>query len=95
MNIAIENFCAVKRYKHEVITYRFNGLKLKRKGIDIVNSENKILFSFEPVNYSNGDKWFLKQGKSKDKKVYFKRITINVLFNLIPDEFSYILINNF
>jgi len=90
--IAIENFCAVKRYKSELITYRCNGIKLKRKGIDIINSENKILFSFEPVNYSNGDKYFLRHGKSKDKKVYFKRITLNVLFNLISDEFPFILL---
>ena len=89
---AIENFCAAKRYKSELITYRYNGIKLKRKGIEIVNNENKILFSFEPVSYSNGDKWFLRHGKSKDKKVYFKRITLDVLFNLIPDEFPFILI---
>lgn len=86
----ISNFCAAKRLTSIEISYKCNGVKLKRKGIDIVNSENKILYSFEPVTYSNGDKWFLRHGKSKANNVYFKRITLNVLFNLIPDVFPYI-----
>lgn len=89
---AIENFCKIKNYKCVKIPYRCNSKKLKRKGIDIIDNNNKILFSFEPVSYSNGDKWLLIHGKSNDNKRYFKKITLNVLFNLIPAEFPFILI---
>ena len=88
----IKKFCSVKNYKYVKITYNTNGMKLKRKGFDIFDNDNKILFSFEPVNYSNGDKWILRHGKSKDNQRYFKRITTKTLFNLIPAEFPFILI---
>ena len=60
----------------EKINYSSNGIKLKRCGFDIVDKDNKILLSFEPVSYSNGDKWLLKSGIVQR---YSKKLTMSYL----------------
>lgn len=49
--------------KHEVITYRVKGIRLKRKGFDLTWKDNVtkciIELRFEPVWYSNGDRWLI------------------------------------
>lgn len=49
--------------KHEIITFKFKGIRLKRKGFYLVWKDNvtKTTFdlTFEPVEYSNGDKWMI------------------------------------
>jgi hypothetical protein len=57
----------------ETITYRSQGFKVKRCGYDIVDNDNNILLSFQPVDYRNGDKWLLRDGLASNR--YTKRIS--------------------
>lgn len=58
------------------ITYRFKGTKLARKGFDLVNNKDQILASFEPINDTSGNKWYLRNVHENYAGVrYVKRIT--------------------
>lgn len=68
------------------ITYNFYGIKLKRKGYDLVRKESfrdinqivykRIVCGIEPVDFSNGKKWYLRTvPKEYSGQTYFKRIS--------------------
>ena len=93
---ALQKFCNEssiynngKCLRVEKINYHSNGFKLKRCGYDIVDKDNNILLSFEPVNYSNGDKWFLKSGIGQR---YAKRLSMiylkSISFAINPMKFK-------
>jgi len=87
---ALNDFAQKNGLKVEKINYSFQGLKIKRKGFDLVNKAGRIIASFEPVFYSNGDKYFLKTGEAK--KRYCKRISKGFLntLNVNFDSFIYL-----
>ena len=74
------------------VNYKSQGINVKRKGWDIcekgkrnvIGDEDKIqyiYFSLEPVNYSNGDKWFLRnvpRNYPENAPRYFKRLSKNM-----------------
>jgi hypothetical protein len=40
------------------ITYKFQGIQLKRKGFDLISKKDRIIYlSFEPRNQTDGTKW--------------------------------------
>jgi hypothetical protein len=85
------------------INYTFQGIRLKRKGFDLVRKETfkditgkelrHVVLSFEPKNYSvSTDKWYLRACSSEYKgQRYFTRITPKVL-NSLPLENSFFVI---
>jgi hypothetical protein len=42
------------------IRYTYQGIRVKRKGFDLIDRGRQIHLSFEPTHYSNGDKWLVK-----------------------------------
>lgn len=77
----IDLFCVDKNLKCVEIRYRHQFGYIKRKGFDLIDDNGYIKASFEPVDYSNGDKWHLRNGKS-ELGSYFKRISKSVLESL-------------
>lgn len=64
------------------ITYRTNGVRVKRKGYDLVRNENEIIISFEPTSL-RGYKWFIRnpyQGYTGN--LYLRKITSAFLTTL-------------
>ena len=88
----LNDFCKANNLKLVSIRYKHQFGYCKRKGYDIVNpSNNAILASFEPCNYSNGDKWYLRNKHDNYKGPrYCKRITKNILSYINPAESSFI-----
>jgi len=41
------------------IKYKYQGIRVKRKGFDLIDRGRQIHLSFEPTSYSNGDKWLV------------------------------------
>jgi hypothetical protein len=41
------------------IRYTYQGIRVKRKGFDLIDRGRQIHLSFEPKFYSNGDKWLV------------------------------------
>ena len=41
------------------IRYKYQGIRVKRKGFDLIDRGRQIHLSFEPTEYSNGDKWLV------------------------------------
>ena len=81
----IDNFCKVNNLQSVSIRYKHQFGCCKRKGYDVVNpSNNAILVSFEPVYYSNGDKYHLRNVHHNYTGLrYCKRITTKFLENNI------------
>jgi len=54
-----------KGYKVLKVTYRFNGIRLSRKGYDLIDPISKmIVISFEPINYTyHPEKWLVRNYK--------------------------------
>lgn len=72
------------------INYKAQGIKIKRKGWDLVNSEGHIIAGFEPINYRNGDKWRVNNVHTEYKgKDSFPRITKEVLAKFNPKAVTY------
>lgn len=57
----IKQFCIDYGYTfRNDITYKSHGYKIKRKGIDILDSNGRILVAFEPVTFNYfPDKWVI------------------------------------
>ena len=87
----IKEFCEKNNLKFVLIRYNNGFGYCTRKGIDIINpSNNDILASFEPVYYSNGDKWYLRNRHNNYLgPLYFKRITKKSLSFINPFETSF------
>lgn len=79
----LDNFCSKTGYIYKAITYRSQGFKVRRKGYDIIDQNGAIVVQLEPVDYSNGDKWFI-GGHSKYRGVpsYIKRVSRSFFVNL-------------
>jgi len=71
------------------IAYNFSGIKLKRKGFDLVRKESfrsidqvvykRIVCEIEPVDFSTGAKWYLRTvPKEYSGKMYFKKISMSM-----------------
>lgn len=74
----IISFLSEKGIPFQIVTYRSQGFKVRRKGLDFAG------FGFEPVDYSNGDKWFLRsRPEGYTGPVYFRRLTLSVVKNLL------------
>lgn len=69
------------------ITYKAQGIRLKRKGFDLCKTDGKILMTFEPVNYNYyPEKWRICntfEGCKLSHTHEIKRITYNWLKNNI------------
>jgi hypothetical protein len=81
------------------VTYTFQGIRLRRKGWDLCEKRNVkvigtsediqyIYFTFEPVNFSDGTKWFLNnvpRNYPDGGQRYYKRLSKNMLkhFDLV------------
>lgn len=75
------------------IRYKFNGATLSRKGYDLIRKESfrntdqvvykNIVCGIEPVEFSNGEKWYLRIVNSDySGKRYFKRISLSMFKNI-------------
>jgi hypothetical protein len=86
----ISEYCEVNNLKLVTIRYKHQFGYCKRKGYDIINpSNNAILVSFEPVNYSD-DKWYLRNvHHNYNGPRYAKRITSKLLSFINPSETSF------
>lgn len=74
----IISFLTEKGIPFQVITYKSQGFKVRRKGLDFAG------FGFEPVDHSDGDKWFLRSWpEGYAGRVYFKRLTLTVVKSLL------------
>jgi len=70
------------------IEYKHQGVKMKRKGFDLIDPETRDIFaSFEPKVYSNGDRWFLRHGTHREDKDFCKKISAGYLSKLCWDEY--------
>jgi hypothetical protein len=78
---ALENFAKANGFKVDKIKYRHKTSS--KTGYDIVKGKY-ILMTFEPVKYSNGDKWLVKYSYSiSDKGLeYLKSISAAWLKNI-------------
>jgi hypothetical protein len=56
------------------IRYTYQGIRVKRKGFDLIDRGRQIHVSFEPTHYSNGDKWLVKTYGYKECFMYAKNI---------------------
>lgn len=56
----LQKFAEQHGLKVVPITYYFQGIRLKRKGFDLVDKRYQIHLSIEPAHYSNGDRWMAK-----------------------------------
>lgn len=77
-------FCSKNGLTLTPIKYRHQFGYCKRKGYDITRGQ-KIIASFEPCEFSNGEKWYLRNTHENcTGPRYFKRITPKSLENLNP-----------
>lgn len=65
------------------INWYCNGIRIKRKGFDIVLPNGGILYTFQPVNYSNGDRRLVTSFGLPNR--YIKRLSLKGL-DLTPRE---------
>lgn len=78
----LQTFAASNNLRIVPITYRTSGIRLKRKGYDLIRNENEILISFEPMSLT-GSKWFIRNSyKGYEGKIYLERITPAFLASL-------------
>ena len=89
---ALQNFAEANNLQIIPIKYRHQFGYVRRKGYDLVKNDGskQILASFEPCEYSNGDKWYIRNTHEQYKGPrYFKRITPAVLININPAALSF------
>jgi len=58
----LQKFAEMHNLEIVTIKYRNQGLRVTRKGYDLINENREIKLSLEPVSYSNGDKWLVREG---------------------------------
>lgn len=89
----IQRFQAEHNIEVYPVPYKIQGIRLRRKGwdlcepkkIEVIGSDalvQYIYFSFEPVNFSDGTKWFLRnvpRNYPDNAPRYFKRLSKNML----------------
>lgn len=87
MNVpkCVQDFAVANNLQIVEISYHSQGIKHKRKGYDLIDSERRIFASFEP-RYLAYVKWYLRNGNTKSGIRIFCRITKEVLKNLIWDK---------
>ena len=91
-------FAALHGLKIVPITYKFNGIRLKRKGYDLINDQNYIQLSFEPKNYRPGgmyaDKWLI-HNYAGNTMTYIKSLKsiLGLFANFKPVEYTHMLYN--
>lgn len=57
------------------VNYYYSGIKLKRKGFDLIDYSRTIYLSFEPYHSNDGTKWIMKSyAKSNPFFSYLKSI---------------------
>lgn len=85
----LENFAKQNNLELRVVTYTFQGLKIKRKGYDLVRNGNEIVISFEPKQYSDY-KWFVRNSYDGYSGASFlERISKEYLYFLSLDVKSF------
>ena len=65
MNTNVKNFkqfVELNNLTSKQITYKSNGIKLRRKGLDLMDVNGNVIITIEPVSYAKGsiyskDKW--------------------------------------
>lgn len=85
------NFCEQNNLLLVHIKYRFQGMRLRRKGFDIVRPNDKtILFSFEPENFTHSKiKWFVRVSpEGYTKGSHINRITKDIFNGVNLDCFT-------
>lgn len=88
----LEKIAKAMNLKVVKIWYKFQGIQ-KTNGWDLQDIFGKIYISFEPVNYSNGDKWFIINRNHLDtNKTYYK--SVSQIAKEIQSSYSYRLIEN-
>lgn len=87
----LNNYAAEHGLTVRVIRYRHQFGYCKRKGYDLVNKAGHILISLEPCDYSNGDKWHIRNShKGYNGPSYIKRISRAFLSCVDPLASSFI-----
>ena len=56
----LQKFAEIYGFNIAPITYKYQGIRVRRKGFDLIDKSRQIHLSFEPTHYSNGDKWLIK-----------------------------------
>jgi hypothetical protein len=64
LNKYIKTFSSDINVELKTLTFKSNGIRLKRKGFAIIGfdpsrTNKRELITFEPVHYSNGDRWLI------------------------------------
>lgn len=79
----------------ELVKIKYKAFGKYSIGFDLIKPETReIIASFEPVYYTNGDRWFLRNSHNNYiGKRYFKRLDKNALINIQPNETSYMLLS--
>ena len=76
----LTQFATINNLKVQPVRYRHQFGHCKRNGYDLLTQDNKILASFEPCEYSNGDKWYLRNVHEQySGPRYITRITTKFL----------------
>lgn len=81
---ALNNFCAKHGYTLHPITYKAQGVNVRRKGYDIRDSSGRILVAFEPQSYTySAIKWSIHLSNiPKDCPIHYNRLTESALNNI-------------
>lgn len=53
----LQKFADMHGLKIVPITYYAQGVRIKRKGFDLIDKRFQIHLSIEPTHYNNGDRW--------------------------------------
>jgi hypothetical protein len=87
---SLHKFAAENNLQVKQIRYRHQFGYCKRKGFDLVK-DNFIVISFEPCDYSNGDKWLIRnKPKGFIGDMWISRITTKFLNTyLLPVKDNY------
>lgn len=76
-------FCEDNNLEIRIVTFYFQGFKVRRKGYDLVRN-GKTVFTLEPKTYpkqsSFNDKWFVRG----EKALYLKRLSRTELNKILP-----------
>ena len=87
----LRDFCTENNLNLIIIRYKTGFGYVKRRGFDLVNPKNnQIIASFEPINYSDKTKWFLRHVHRNYKgERYFLNLCKSALKNINPLESSF------
>lgn len=91
----LEKFCLDNNLTLMKVKYRHQFGYCRRVGYDIVKpATQEILCSFEPVEYTSGDRWYLRNvHKGFKGPRYCKRISKKILSYIDPKGISFIRFN--